>query len=105
MMKFKDEKVGDMVVMAVGSLQQLRELFDGCWDACNSQRMKVDGLGMTVMVGGMLAAAEEMKCLKNISFAHPHWRTPSNRLGLWCSQVDSPKSPLSKSFCGACGPP
>ncbi|PQM34641.1 hypothetical protein Pyn_10281 [Prunus yedoensis var. nudiflora] len=25
------------------------------------------------------------ECLKNISFAYPHWRTPSNGLGLWCS--------------------
>ncbi|CAL2265712.1 unnamed protein product [Prunus armeniaca] len=48
-----------MVVMAVGSLQQPRELVDHCWDACNSQRMEVDGLGMTVMAAGMLAAAEE----------------------------------------------
>ncbi|CAL2265049.1 unnamed protein product [Prunus armeniaca] len=44
------------------------------------------------------------ECLKNISFAHPHWSTPSNGLGLWCSQVASSKSPLSKSFRGPCGP-
>ncbi|CAL8119640.1 unnamed protein product [Prunus armeniaca] len=91
-------------------LGQLRELVDGRWDACSSQRMGVDGSRMTMMVVGMLAVAEERvkgsvgaslfptnkrehwdifisgrECLKNISFAHPHWRTPSNGLGLWCS--------------------
>ncbi|PQM40393.1 hypothetical protein Pyn_00102 [Prunus yedoensis var. nudiflora] len=59
MMDFMDEKVGDMVVMAARSLQQPRELVDGRWDACSSQRMAVDGSGMTVMTVGMLAAAEE----------------------------------------------
>ncbi|KAI5322748.1 hypothetical protein L3X38_031820 [Prunus dulcis] len=35
-------------------------LVDGYWDACSSQRMEVDGLGMTVMAARMLATAEEM---------------------------------------------
>ncbi|KAI5313449.1 hypothetical protein L3X38_042625 [Prunus dulcis] len=57
-----------------------------------------------LMVAGVLKQPRDevgnRECLKNISFAHPHWRTPSNGFGLWCSQVASPKSPLSKSFCG-----
>ncbi|KAI5323888.1 hypothetical protein L3X38_032961 [Prunus dulcis] len=56
-----------------------------------SPRMEVDGKGMIVMAAGMLAAVEE--------------RTPSNGLGPWCSEVVSPKSPLSKSFRRPCGPP
>ncbi|CAL8152653.1 unnamed protein product [Prunus armeniaca] len=43
MMDFKDEKVEGMVVMAAGSMQQLREWVDGRWDACSSQRIEVDG--------------------------------------------------------------
>ncbi|KAI5342665.1 hypothetical protein L3X38_010541 [Prunus dulcis] len=57
-----------------------------------------------VGTGKWLFPMGKMECLKNISFAHPHWRTPSNRLGLWCSKVASPKSPLSKSFRGPCEP-
>ncbi|KAI5344376.1 Hypothetical predicted protein [Prunus dulcis] len=59
MMDFKGEKVGDLVVMTAGSLQQLRELVDGRWDACSSQMMEVDGSRMTMMAVGMLAVAEE----------------------------------------------
>ncbi|PQP95888.1 hypothetical protein Pyn_33603 [Prunus yedoensis var. nudiflora] len=43
MKDFKAKKVGDMVVMATGSLQQHREWVDDRWDAYNSQRIEVDG--------------------------------------------------------------
>ncbi|CAL2270851.1 unnamed protein product [Prunus armeniaca] len=54
----RKERLG---VMAVGSLQQPRELVDGRRDAYSSQRMEVDGSGMTVMAAGMLAKAKRME--------------------------------------------
>ncbi|PQQ18086.1 hypothetical protein Pyn_05793 [Prunus yedoensis var. nudiflora] len=83
MMDFKGEKVGDVVMMVeewlgwpleclqrpkggrkvvLGLLRCLSNqemLVDGCWDACNIQKMEVNGLGMIVMAAGMLVAVEE----------------------------------------------
>ncbi|CAL8167864.1 unnamed protein product [Prunus armeniaca] len=38
-------------------------LVNGCWDACSSQRIEVDGSGMTMLAVGMLAATEERQVL------------------------------------------
>ncbi|PQP91943.1 hypothetical protein Pyn_34078 [Prunus yedoensis var. nudiflora] len=64
-----------MAGMATGMLAAAEGRREGgLMDACSSQRMEVDGSGMTVIAAGMLAVDEERECLNNISFAYPHWK-------------------------------
>ncbi|CAL9018186.1 unnamed protein product [Prunus brigantina] len=80
---FKAKKVREMVVMLTAAKRIA---------AKESALMveKGDSQGKRSMVGSVgigLFPSGNRECLKNISFVHPHERTPNNGLGLWCSQA------------------